>query len=518
MKKAHNAINSKLQAAHDWLEDPEALVGGIGEKSLRHILEYAKRVADRSLPQDRDAINKSIGDIKAMLDALCELRSKGQGSSPQAQSLSQSIGRKLKDLNGQIARAIANVERSGQQQPAHTVSGRVEQAMAWLANPGFDDKGLGFRAIMSIVEEGRRLASVCPAAHRQDLLNLCNDVESMAKQLNDLCRRGQGNSAESQNLARLLSPKLQDLKKAIEKALVNRAVDDFIDVLTPLKQFTEAVLAPEGVPNREGNFVDKAHNLQNFNNRITSTARAVASGSAPTKRLAEGLSATANHCESLCPQLVNAGRIRLAHPDNKAADEHFENLRKQYADIVQRMRELVDEAVDTVAFIKASEEAIRKHTALCEHAINTQHPQSMVDNTSAIARIANRVLMVAKNEAENSEDPAYVSRLNRAANELQSTIAPMIQNAKQVALNISDPKACSRWRDSNSRLIDAVVKVRDAVTPDYLSEMEKLRIAGKDYFTLTMIIQIHLSLDLSSILKHFLDEKSVSQVYHFLSD
>lgn len=416
-----NAINGKLQAAHDWLEDPEALVGGIGEKSLRHILEYAKRIADRSLPADRDAINKSVGDITAMVNALCELRSKGQGGSPQAQSLSRGIGNKLKELNAQIARAINNVERSGQQQPAHTVAGRLEQALAWLSNPGFDDKGLGLQAILSIVEEGRRLASVCPAAHRQDLLNLCNDVEGMAKQLYSLCRSGMGNSPDAQHLAKVLSQKLQELKKTIEKALVNRAVEDFIDVMTPLKQFTEAVLAPEGTPNREANFTDKAHGLINFSNRIAGTARAVASGCAPNKRLAEGLMSSANQVESLTPQLVSAGRIRLTHPENKAADEHFENLRKQYADIVQRMRGQVDEAVDTIAFIKASEEAIRKHTALCDLAINHQNPQQMVDNTSAIARIANRVLMVAKQEAENSEDPYFVNRVNRAADDLASS-------------------------------------------------------------------------------------------------
>lgn len=478
MRKALNAIQSKLQTAHDWLEDPEALVGGIGEKSLRHILEYANRIADRSLPPDRDAIKKSVGDINAMLNALCELRSKGQGASPQAQSLSKSIGHKLKDLTGLLQRAIRNVELSGQQQPAHTVAGRVEQAMAWLSNPAFDDKGLGFQAIMSIVEEGRRLAAVCPVAHRQDLLNLCNEVESMAKELRNLCVRGQGNTPEAQHLARLLSGKLQDLKKVIEKALVNRAVDDFIDVLTPLKQFTEAVHAPEGTPNRDANFTDKAHGLLNFSNKIAGTAKAVASGSAPTKRLADGLVSSANQVESLTPQLVSAGRIRFTHPDNKAADEHFENLRKQYADLVQRMRGMVDEAIDPVAFIRASEEAIRKHTALCDHAINQRHPQSMVDNTSAIARIANRVLMRAKQEADNSEDPAYVARLNRAADELASTIPPMVQDAKQVALNIHDPQAASRWRDSNNRLINAVVAIRNAVTPDYLSDMERLRLAG----------------------------------------
>jgi vinculin len=135
---------------------------------------------------------------------------------------------------------------------------------------------------------------------------------------------------------------------------VTRVVDDFIDITTPLKQFTEAVLAPEGTPNREANFQDKAVNLSNFSQRAVQTARNVASGSAPSKRLAEGLMTSANHIESLTPQLVNAGRIRLTHPDNKAADEHFENLRKQYSDTIQNMRNMVDEAVDSVSFIKAS--------------------------------------------------------------------------------------------------------------------------------------------------------------------
>lgn len=38
----------------------------------------------------------------------------------------------------------------------------------------------------------------------------------------------------------------------------------------------------------------------------------------------------------------------------QAADEHFENLRKQYAESVQKMRGLADEATDTVSFIKIS--------------------------------------------------------------------------------------------------------------------------------------------------------------------
>ncbi|CAG0904371.1 unnamed protein product, partial [Cyprideis torosa] len=83
MKKAQTAIEGKMQAAHDWLQDPLSVRGGVGEKSLRLILENAERVADRALPPDREAIRKLVGDIRSLTDALGELKSSGQGTSIQ---------------------------------------------------------------------------------------------------------------------------------------------------------------------------------------------------------------------------------------------------------------------------------------------------------------------------------------------------------------------------------------------------------------------------------------------------
>lgn len=48
--------------------------------------------------------------------------------------------------------------------------------------------------------------------------------------------------------------------------------------MTPLKLFTEAALAPEGTPNRDQNFSDKAANLQQFSKRAVKTAKMVAAG------------------------------------------------------------------------------------------------------------------------------------------------------------------------------------------------------------------------------------------------
>uniref|UniRef100_A0A131XPW9 Vinculin n=1 Tax=Hyalomma excavatum TaxID=257692 RepID=A0A131XPW9_9ACAR len=464
MKKAQNAIAGKIQSAHDWLEDPTAVTGGVGEKSLRHILDYAKRVADRSLPPDGDAIRKLCGDLESMTNALCELRQEGKGTSPQAQSLARGVGLKLRELNNLIGQAITNVERSGIQQLAHTVGGRVEQALKWLVNPGVSDRGLGEHAIQLTVEEGRRTAESCPMPQRAEIVQLCNEIDSLTRKLKDLCRRGQGNSPEAQQTARLISSKLLELKHKIQKALVNRVVEDFIDITTPLKLFTEAVHAPEGTPNREANFQDKARNLTEFSQKAARTARNVALGGASNKKLAEALLSSAAQVESLTPQLVNAGRIRMTYPDNKAADEHFENLHKQYSESMMHMRNLADEATDTASFVKVTEDMILKHTELCEDAMARQLPQQMVDNTSSIARLANRVLMVAKQESDNSEDPIFIGRVNEAADRLQGTVTPMIQNAKQVATRISDPVAQSRWRESNKALINAVGQVRQAVT------------------------------------------------------
>ena len=40
MRKTQNLMDSKMQQAHDWLQDPEALHGGVGEKSVRQVLLY----------------------------------------------------------------------------------------------------------------------------------------------------------------------------------------------------------------------------------------------------------------------------------------------------------------------------------------------------------------------------------------------------------------------------------------------------------------------------------------------
>ena len=71
--------------------------------------------------------------------------------------MARGIEEKLQDLNKMVSNAVTNMEKSGGLQPAHTVTGRLEQAQRWLAHPERDDRGLGQRAIALIIAEGKKV-------------------------------------------------------------------------------------------------------------------------------------------------------------------------------------------------------------------------------------------------------------------------------------------------------------------------------------------------------------------------
>ncbi|XP_075154748.1 vinculin [Haematobia irritans] len=459
LKKLNNAINTKAELANDWLNNPYALRGGVGEKALRQIIENANEISERCLPQDSYPIRRTADEIAAMTNSLCELRQDGKGTSPQAESLARSIREKLGDLQSQIQHAVIGVNKAGVQQTAHTIQGRLEQAVKWLQHPEINDGGLGERAVNLIVEEGRKVAEGCPGHQKAEIMQLCDEVERLKRQ-------AAGNTPAAKEAAKKLTQKLHELKAAVQNALVNRIVQDFMDVSTPLKQFTEAVMMPEGTPGREQNFNQKSNNLQAFSDRASKTSRMVAAGGAcGNKKIAEILLSSASQVDSLTPQLINAGRIRMNYPASKAADEHLQNLKQQYADTVLRMRTVCDQATDPADFIKTSEENMQMYAKLCEDAIHAKQPQKMVDNTSNIARLINRVLLVAKQEADNSEDPQYTAKLNAAANRLESSLPAMVGDAKRVATNINDPAAAHAWKSSFQRLLGDVRDVRNAIAP-----------------------------------------------------
>ena len=66
----------------------------------------------------------------------------------------------------------------------------------------------------------------------------------------------------------------------------------------------------------------------------------------------------------MTPQIINAGRIRLNNASDNAT-QHFENIRKEYAEALNRLRAFVDDAIDTGDFVRASE-GVKSERSLLE--------------------------------------------------------------------------------------------------------------------------------------------------------
>ena len=69
----------------------------------------------------------------------------------------------------------------------------------------------------------------------------------------------------------------------------NRTIQDMADISTPLKQFTDAVLAQEAMARKRELVEQKGAALKLFSSRLSRTANIVASANARTKRRSEGL-------------------------------------------------------------------------------------------------------------------------------------------------------------------------------------------------------------------------------------
>ncbi|XP_054655200.1 vinculin-like isoform X4 [Dunckerocampus dactyliophorus] len=461
---AKQAIARRLDAAQAWLADPNG--GPEGEENIRALLAEAKRIADLCEdPKDRDDILRSISEVAGLSTRLVELRKQGKGDSPEARALAKQIGAALLTLQAKTNRAVANMRPA---KPAVTLEGKMEQALRWVANPGVDDRGVGQAAIRGMVGEGRRLAGCLLGPYRQDMMGRCDRVEGLMTSLADMAGRGEAEAPHARATAAQLHDSLKDLRQKMQEVMTQEVSDVFSDTTTPIKLLAVAATAPADAPNRGEVFDERAGNFEAHAGRLSATAEKAAAVGTANKSTVEGIHAAVKHARELTPQVTSAARILLKNPGNKAAYEHFDTMKNQWIDNVERLTGLVDEAIDTKSLLDASEDAIKKDIDKCRVAMANVQPQMLVAGATSIARRANRVLLVAKREVENSEDPRFRDTVKHASDILSHTISPMVMDAKAVAGNIQDKGLQKAYLDSCLRILAAVGKVREAFQPQEL--------------------------------------------------
>ncbi|CAH0731450.1 unnamed protein product, partial [Brenthis ino] len=460
LKALQSVIHSKAPAAHDFLNEPTALRNSAGERALRSVLTSAQRAAEHVRPARAAVLRRTVRSGGNNADQLCDERQYGRGLESKALSLASELRNQVNEVDDVVNEGVREAEKQG----GKTIAARLETAHKWLLHPAADPatRADGQKAINSIVSQGHLIADNLVGREKAEVMQLCAEVQRLSDQLAELCAGGRGDTEHARAITRELTDKLHALRRGMERAVVNRVVEDFIDVAAPLRHFTDAVNAPEGTPGREATLQTRASALAAFSARAAAAAGSVAAGLGHHKRLADQLLHNAQEVEKLSPQLICAGKIRLHYPDSKVAEEHFNNLKNQYSDAILRCRDLCDQAVDPLDFVRTAGELMQKHTYLCEDAIRNNDSQKMVDNTSAIARLANRVLLVGGAERDNTEDGEFAAALAEAHARLQAAIAPAVRAAKRVAL--ADATAPPVWRKANAEIIQAAANVEETLS------------------------------------------------------
>ncbi|KAM6956783.1 vinculin-like isoform 5-T5 [Aplochiton taeniatus] len=458
---AKQAIARRLDAAQTWLADPNG--GPEGAENIFALLAEAKRIADLCEdPRERDDIMRSVSEIAGLTARLVELRKQGKGDSPEARALAKQIGAALLTLQSKTHRAVGNMRPA---KPAVTLEGKMDQALRWVNNPGVDDRGVGQAAIRGMVSEGRRLAGGLVGPYRQDMAGRCDRTEALMVSLADMAARGEAEAPHARATAAQLQDSLKDMKGRMQEVMTQEVSDVFSDTTTPIKLLAVSATAPADAPNRVEVFDERAGNFEAHAGRLGATAEKAAVVGTANKGAVEGIHAAVKHARELTPQVTSAGVILLKNPGNQAAYEHFDTMKNQWIDNVEKLTSLVDEAIDTKSLLDASEEAIKKDIDKCRVAMANVQPQMLVAGATSIARRANRVLLVAKREVENSEDPRFRDAVKHASDVLSHTISPMVMDAKAVAGNIQDPALQKAFLDSCLRILASVGKVREAFQP-----------------------------------------------------
>ena len=426
------------------------------------------RQADLLNPPQRESLGQHLEQIKTLAPILiCSMKIFIQILNQEGTGTDEAIENRnylAKRMHDEISEVMRILEESAQSEGSGRVNGvsglnmsemtfhEVTKKINQMLSSATLDRQLNQQVIQQIVELGYKISEGFDGQTKNEIIDACNELDRVNHQ--------HGNNLNDARARQTVAITIDKLENTINEAVITRIIQDMADITSPLKQFTDAVLCQEAMARKRDLVEQKGGYLKQFSGRLSKTANIVAFANARNKQRSDSLLHLSSQVMNLTPQLVNAGTIKMTYPENKAADENFENLRKQYAAGVQTIRDFCDEAIDIKTFLKQTAEHIQSSIATCEEGVRAKQSQVIVESTTLAARLSNRLLMALARESENSEDVNLKKQVNQSADKLKLVIAPFVESSKTMAISISDQGHYNRWKGASTNLLDMVREVQ----------------------------------------------------------
>ncbi|CAF0804091.1 unnamed protein product [Brachionus calyciflorus] len=466
LRQKLNSFEVKLKPALNWLNDENTINDSSGEKFLRGAIDESVLIANKMEHPFSEKILNSVETSKDLLQDISTLIHEEKRNSNLAKKTSEILKNELVSLHEILIQSINSISHVCTK-PSPTLSGKFEQAAKWLSNPSLNDNGLGETAAQSIIGEAIKILQNEPNCEiRQDLEKLIHQSEYLMDEFRNLKNDIKVDRLIFQNATKKAQESLNILVKKINRYYIQKVADDFLDINDPLKKLSDIVINSKGKDNVYDKYNERSIDFLNHSQKLCDTAKEIAlsTSQVKNKQTIELINELTKRIVELGPQVVNTGFLALKFTDNKSCLENFELMQKQWQINVQKLQKLIDDIIDCESFIIACEKSIIKETYQTQAAVLEKNSSAIVTNALNIVRRTNRIIEIAGQEAENSEDSFFVEKILIANDNLKKTLPVLIQSAKFLAIEPSNKENYLVWASSNEKLIDAISNVRESVS------------------------------------------------------
>ncbi|XP_060807552.1 talin-1 isoform X2 [Amyelois transitella] len=332
--------------------------------------------------------------------------------------------------NGQRA-GLLDHKQGEEENPKSFVQLQLEVTNKWLKRPNckLEVKVAGEEAVLKLINIAEKLTEEMKTSEKEDLCVLIAETKDLLSECSKKC---------SPDKASVLVERLKSLKKAIERGVVTMVVDDFIDGEEPLQDLDILVDSEKDETKRKFILERKIAELLAQLGRVTRTARTVADVTG--QQQAVKLTACTDQANLLAPLLVKAAQDRISTPNNKAAIENYQSLLAQYAESLSKVRDLCDRSVDPMEFVQTAGETMQR---MREESSHENDPQKCVYTSSAITKLANRVIQVSMSSSNAKQDP----ELHKALSEAQQRLLAAVPDPETRRSKVPD------WKDTTAEIL-----------------------------------------------------------------
>ncbi|XP_069756898.1 catenin alpha-3-like isoform X3 [Narcine bancroftii] len=338
------------------------------------------------------------------------------------------------------------------------------------------------KRLEGIVSEAALMAdSSCTRdQHREHIITECNAVRQALQDLllEYMNNAGSEEPSNAMNSAiENMLKKVKQLRRQLQKAIIDHVSDSFLDITVPLLVLIEAAKGGNKKDIKEYAALFREHA-----SKLVEVANLACSMS--TNKEGINIIQMAGHrIETMCPQVINAALALTSSPNSQSLRCNMEMYKQAWETHIHLLTEAVDDVIRIDEFLAISESHILEDVNNCIISLRENDVESLDRIAGVIQGRAARIAHIVSCEMENYEPGVYTEKVMKTVQSLEAFAVPEFVSRVNIVLEKLSFDSRSQFDDSDfveasRKVYDAVHDIRGAVlmirAPEELEDMSDL--------------------------------------------